>query len=683
MEKEFGFEKEMGLGLGSFWSEKGSGLTISVPPLPPSKEDDLPQTPPATEPPNRPLPPTPTTRTAPTTRPFTSSSDANTPKRPPPSRPPPLRPQAPLRMNPPTRPGTAASQSSVKFTTSTKRLSLGSVDSNRRPIKYGQGKYRNVELIPQPSDDPDDPLNWPLWRKELNFYSLLLMVAMTSVMKSIFLAVNAQVAEGYQVSYTAAAGLTGVPLMISALAGFACLIASRICGKRPLYLASLLLVFIGAVWNTNVQTSYAECMAARIFQGIGWGAFDSLFLGSIQDTYFEHERGTKVAIYSVVAVSTTWGAPLLGGVASQSPSGFGMQFSILSVFFVLAVPAVVVGAPETVFDRAYTLAQTPITALSTASSGKYKTSIPAPRKTFSIESAKAYLYKMKPYSYTTGYFDSGVLLQAPRAFIAPTTMLVFLVSFLPYCALWGLGNSLSLLFHPMPFRLSSGSLGALLTGPWIMATATVAVFALVLKGWWSNTNTISTSRLQMFAPKTHMITLAVGSILSFIGILTFGLHIDACMTRPEDDDGMTSVYALEYLGMHVNFPAVSFLLGLLAMGVYVLDATARPLIRASTMFTSSNLGVALRNTTDMGAGVGFWRSLFAGVFVIAVPNATWSWDGLRSVCMGFAIAQVIVAAVLGTVWWLWGEDVRRWDGRVMKLVDLDMLKRTGSFFDVD
>ncbi|KAM7183744.1 MFS general substrate transporter [Naviculisporaceae sp. PSN 640] len=688
MDKELGFEKEIGLGLGldGFWSEKGEGLKITIPPSPPSKDDDLPQTPPATEPPNRPLPPTPTTRTAPPTRPSTSSSAVAAPKRPPPSRPPPLRPQAPLRMNPPTRPGTAASQASVKFATSTKRLSLGSLESSRRPIKYGQGKYRNVELIPQPSDDPDDPLNWPMWRKELNFFSLLLMVAMTGVMKTIFLTVNAQIAEGYQVSYTAAAALTGVPLMISAFTGFLCLIASRVCGKRPLYLASLLLVFIGTVWNTNVQESYAECMAARVFQGLGWGAFDALVLGSIQDTYFEHERGTKIAIYSIVAVSTTWGAPLLGGVASQSPSGFGMQFSIMSIFFIVAVPAIVLGAPETVFDRAYTLAQTPITGLSTSSSTstKYKTVIQlAPRKTFSVEMAKTYIAKMKPYSYTTGYYDSSILLQAPRAFIAPTTVFVFLISFLPYCALWGLGSSLALLFTPMPFRLSPASLGALVTGPWIMATATAAVFALALKGWWSNTNTISTSRLQMFAPKTHMITLAVGSLLSFIGILTFGLHIDACMTRPEDDDGTTSVYALEYLGNNVNFPAVSFLLGLLAMGVYVLDATARPLIRASTMFTSSNLGVALRNTTDMGAGVGFWRSLMAGVFVIGIPNATWSWDGLRSVCMGLAIAQVIVAAVLGSVWWLWGEDVRRWDGRVMRLVDLDMLKRTGSFFDTD
>lgn len=27
-----------------------------------------------------------------------------------------------------------------------------------KSVKYGKGKYFDVELIPQPSDDPDDPL---------------------------------------------------------------------------------------------------------------------------------------------------------------------------------------------------------------------------------------------------------------------------------------------------------------------------------------------------------------------------------------------------------------------------------------------------------------------------------------------------------------------------------------------
>ena len=287
-----------------------------------------------------------------------------------------------------------------------------------------------------------------------------------------------------------------------------------------------------------------------------------------------------------------------------------------------------------------------------------------------------YIVKLKPHSYSPANFalSRSTLLQAPLAFVAPTTLLLFLVSCLPYSILWGFTSSLSLLFHPLPFMLSPGSIGALFVAPFLLSTAAAAAFSLI-RQWHAR-----------FSPRLHVAAIASGSALSFIGILVFGVHINSCMSRSPDDaeSGTTSVYALEYLGAKVKFPAVSFVLGLLAAGALVIDATVRPLVRVSTAFTSSNLGVATRNTADMTAGVSCWRALVAGVCVIAVPNAAWAWDGLRALCIGFGIAQMVVGAVVGTVWWLWGDEIRRWDGKVMKLVDLDSIfKRTGSFFDAD
>lgn len=37
------------------------------------------------------------------------------------------------------------------------------VDLNR--LKHGTGKNAHIVLVPQPSDDPNDPLNWPTWKK--------------------------------------------------------------------------------------------------------------------------------------------------------------------------------------------------------------------------------------------------------------------------------------------------------------------------------------------------------------------------------------------------------------------------------------------------------------------------------------------------------------------------------------
>jgi hypothetical protein len=345
--------------------------------------------------------------------------------------------------------------------------------------------------------------------------------------------------------------------------------------------------------------------------------------------------------------------------------GFGLQFVVLSCLFAVAVPLMVLGAPETVFDRAYTLAQTPATSTS------YMKSLPLrPRKTFSVEACKEYLSKMKPQSYSA-LVDRTLLLQAPRALIAPTTALLFAVSVIPVAAVWGLAGSISLIFSAMPFILTPSSLGLLMTGPFLLATITAAAFAFT-PAWHIH-----------FTPKLHMAALAAGTILIMTGVLTAGLHVSGSMTRPAGDDGMTSVFALEYLGDRVKLPAVGFAIGLAAAGLYVLDATARPTIRRSTQFTSSNIGVALRNTSDMDAAVSIGRTIVAGVFVIAIPNAVWSMNGLKATCVGLAIAQAVVAALIAAVWWFWDENVRRMDGRVMKLVDLDMLKKAGSFFDMD
>lgn len=33
-------------------------------------------------------------------------------------------------------------------------------------LKKGSGKNSEVILVPQPSNDPNDPLNWPLWQRD-------------------------------------------------------------------------------------------------------------------------------------------------------------------------------------------------------------------------------------------------------------------------------------------------------------------------------------------------------------------------------------------------------------------------------------------------------------------------------------------------------------------------------------
>jgi hypothetical protein len=135
------------------------GKLLTVPPTPPAKDITVPS-------PARPAPLHLSSNIK------TGNNTLEAPSRPPPQvpvvRPLPLR-VAPLGMNPPTRPGTANTEKSkvqfgeaqTRIIGSNKRLSWSSIETSKRPIKYGKGKFNMVELNPQPSDDPDDPLVSP------------------------------------------------------------------------------------------------------------------------------------------------------------------------------------------------------------------------------------------------------------------------------------------------------------------------------------------------------------------------------------------------------------------------------------------------------------------------------------------------------------------------------------------
>ncbi|KAJ4399942.1 hypothetical protein N0V85_005880, partial [Neurospora sp. IMI 360204] len=328
------------------------------------------------------------------------------------------------------------------------------------------------------------------------------------------------------------------------------------------------------------------------------------FIMYTANAFKEHERNLRVSIYTIVVITTTWGPPLLGGVSSRGQTGFELQFTVLSCFLVLAVPSIALGVPETAYDRTYTLPR-----IDEGSESPYKASMcQGIRLDRIFDTINDYIVKMKPYSYTRGSADSVTLLQAPRAFIAPTTLILFFISFLSYSSLWAFSSSLSLLFH---FAYTTTTIGVLMTGPWLLATATAAFFTLLplfllrLQPQFPALSTIPTQ----FNNKVITAAITAGSLLAFIGLLAFGLHTNAGI----HSDKISSI----------NLPVISFTLGLLATGAYVLDAISRPLIQMSTASTSSsnNQTVATRTANDMSAGVGCWRTLFAGILVIAVPSS--------------------------------------------------------------
>ncbi|OAA76738.1 Major facilitator superfamily domain, general substrate transporter [Akanthomyces lecanii RCEF 1005] len=568
--------------------------------------------------------------------------------------------------------------SSSNFTTTltgssssnTRRLSLGTW-STHKSIKYGRGKYADVELMPQPSDDSDDPLNWPRWRKDLNLAALLSVVGLVGAMKTVFLTTNAMAAEHYRTSYVAVAALTGVPLVLSSATGAAACVVARIWGRRPVYLLATTLLFVGSIWNATAGDSFGSCMGARAVQGLGWGVFDTLVMTSIQDTYFEHQRNLRVTLYNILNIAATWGSPLAGGaVASAHTTNMVYQFRVISGLFLLAIPLVCLAAPETAFDRSQAAAApTPVSGFTL--SRRWQPWRVKHRLTRSR--ILGYLHDMRPVSFR-GHVTRNILLQVPRALIAPTTALVFLLSCIPVSALWGLSASLSLLLEPKPVGASPAALGSIMTGPWVVPTVIVGSLALY-RG----------VHLQ-FTQLANCLVVCGGSSLALIGIFSFGLGVNNFMAGPHasshSSSSPSSLFSADGASQ-LSFALISFQLAILAAGTAVLDAATRPSLARSASFTSSNMTIALRSIGDMHTGVIVLRNLAAGIFAMAIPVAVAHPGGLKAVALGLGITQIFISGVIVALRCYFDESIWRADGKVMGLVDLSSLKLSVSFFDTD
>jgi hypothetical protein len=100
--------------------------------------------------------------------------------------------------------------------------------------KHGEGRRSNIILNPQPSNDPNDPLNWPLRRRHLIFailnigsppmYALLWHLFWHTFTNRahkgpIFNVIFVEVAEEYKTTVTAVVVALGYNLLVTGCSG--------------------------------------------------------------------------------------------------------------------------------------------------------------------------------------------------------------------------------------------------------------------------------------------------------------------------------------------------------------------------------------------------------------------------------------------------------------------------------
>ncbi|KAJ5760115.1 hypothetical protein N7520_007271 [Penicillium odoratum] len=216
--------------------------------------------------------------------------------------------------------------------------------------KYDRTTAEPTLLVPQPSDDPNDPLNWPLWRRDLILAILSFVTVLCTTLSSIMAANTVTIAEYETITFVQAALLTGYHLCGVGVAGILIVPTARVWGKRHLFVIGHVLMIISCIWAGASGRNHKSLLWARIFQGVALAPFEALVNACVGDLYFVHERGKRMALSNVALFGAAFLTPVFVGKITKS-IGWQWSFYFVAIFLGAALPFMLLFVPETAFRR--------------------------------------------------------------------------------------------------------------------------------------------------------------------------------------------------------------------------------------------------------------------------------------------------------------------------------------------
>jgi MFS family permease len=184
-----------------------------------------------------------------------------------------------------------------------------------------------LPLIPQPTNLPTDPLNYPNVRMyfqlnricRLNIlqwlkYTILAQVSFLAFLATLNVAiVNPAVVElaaEFKIAPVTATYQSTVAIGTSALGPLVFTPFANVYGRRPAYLLSVLIGFASAVGSASA-TSFGTLIVARAINGFGPSAALGLGAGTVVDIFFTHQRGKAMGLFTLMLTNGAHLAPIV------------------------------------------------------------------------------------------------------------------------------------------------------------------------------------------------------------------------------------------------------------------------------------------------------------------------------------------------------------------------------------
>ncbi|KAM5341439.1 hypothetical protein ACJ41O_014470 [Fusarium nematophilum] len=184
-----------------------------------------------------------------------------------------------------TSPADMSAGSTVMFPPGTVRL-----EDMSAPASQG------IILQPRSTDDPNDPLNWPNWRKCLNFGLVGFYVLMVSEFINSATPTWGPMQRELGFSDQVLTSSYAIGCAFLAIGAVVLVPFALKFGRRPLYIFSSLVQCGVSVWSAKIQ-NVADLLLVNILC-TGFGALAEVIVQmTIGDVFFVHQRGTLNSLY--------------------------------------------------------------------------------------------------------------------------------------------------------------------------------------------------------------------------------------------------------------------------------------------------------------------------------------------------------------------------------------------------
>ncbi|KAK4502194.1 hypothetical protein PRZ48_005619 [Zasmidium cellare] len=204
-------------------------------------------------------------------------------------------------------------------------------------------------LVPQPSADKSDPLNWsPLWKglsiataTTVSFSQGLGPLALAPIFPDLIASFDSDLAG--------AAQFTGITILVLGFSNFIWVPMSTAFGRRPVYLLSQLISLGSCIWRARAQT-YGSFMGACVLHGIGAGPAEAIQPAVIADVFFLHDRGFWNTVYWTTYMGSLTVGPIISGSMALHTgwrSFWWFNTALIGASFLM----VLFLFPETMWDR--------------------------------------------------------------------------------------------------------------------------------------------------------------------------------------------------------------------------------------------------------------------------------------------------------------------------------------------